>query len=42
MRRQNIPTYLFRVAIRCTAYVGFWQIVLQKSFCTGDQKFSEL
>ena len=22
--------------------VGFWQIVLQKSFCTGDQKFSGL
>jgi hypothetical protein len=22
--------------------VGLWQILLQKSFCTGDQKFSGL
>jgi hypothetical protein len=25
---------------RCAAYVAYWQILLQKSFCTGDQKFS--
>jgi hypothetical protein len=24
----------------CGARVRFWQILLQKSFCTGDQKFS--
>jgi hypothetical protein len=23
----------------CAAYVAYWQIVLQKSFCTGIQKF---
>jgi len=26
----------------CSAGVGFWQILLQKSFCTDDQKFCGL
>jgi hypothetical protein len=34
------PPWQIAALSAASARVGLWQILLQKSFCTGDQKFS--
>ena len=42
-RLGQLPTLLaIANKVMVTTHIGFWQILLQKSFCTGDQKFSGL